>query len=196
MPSPHSAGLIQVSIHPFQLLASLPLQLFAAVSSNPPPIAVHRFLFPFLIRPTLPPAFRFRSISPDSALPDLQNHLPAVITLVSHQLFWTGRRQNLQTGRFAHHCAHRLQVFDSLRQRFLHAVGIADIGALHRHRHHRPRFHIDGVFCFIGQVRTTVLHLGNARVGIVRIHPFFVGPLLSSLAVQSPHLGARRGLNS
>src|SRR5579871_3913240 len=49
---------------------------------------------------------------------------------------------------------------------------------------HRPGLHIHRVLGLVSQMRATILHLGDARVRIVRMRPVFIGSLLGPLAIQ------------
>jgi hypothetical protein len=53
-------------------------------------------------------------------------------------------------------------------------VGRVDVG-----RHHGTGVEIDGVFRLVGQMRASVLHPGDLRVGIGPAHPVLVGELLA-----------------
>ena len=61
---------------------------------------------------------------------------------------------------------------------------VAQMRFLQRHRLYRSGFHIHGVFGLMGQVCASMLHLGDARVTVMRIHPILVRPLLFSLAIH------------
>jgi hypothetical protein len=71
-----------------------------------------------------------------------------------------------------------------LRQRLLDRRRIAQIGFLQRHRHHCPGVHVHRVLGLMGQVRAPVLHLGDARVRIMWVHPLVIRPLLFSLPIH------------
>jgi hypothetical protein len=51
-----------------------------------------------------------------------------------------------------------------LRQSFLHCGGVAQMRFLQRHCHYRAGLHVHGVFGLVRQVRTSILHLGDAGV--------------------------------
>jgi len=71
---------------------------------------------------------------------------------------------------------------------------VALIGLMHSGCDDRAGIKIDGVLGLVRQVRATVLHLGDTRLGIDRRGPIFVGKLLALAGTIHTNqiLGARR----
>src|SRR5208283_4694778 len=69
-------------------------------------------------------------------------------------------------------------------QRLVQRRGVAQVGRLQRHRHHRTRIQIDRVLGLVRQVRPPVLHLRNPRIPVRRALPLLIRHPLLPLAVQ------------
>src|SRR5690349_21582839 len=186
----HAAGRIQVGIHSLQFLATLSLQLAAALASHSPPVPVYRPLLGLSPGPALPPTLWLGNVGVHPRLFDFTHHIAAVVSLVGHHFDWSLWLDHLGTRGIVHRFRYDGEVLGRLRQRLVHRVRVTRVGWLHRDRHHRSGFHIHRVLGLVGQVRPPVLHLRYARIRIVRVHPFFVRPLLAALAIQSLQLSA------
>ena len=73
---------------------------------------------------------------------------------------------------------------------------IAVVGVLHGDPDDRAGLQIDHMLGFVGQVGPPVLHLGDLRVGIVRIRPIVVRALLLPLPIEPRQIRARRRLDA
>src|SRR5437763_13147967 len=80
----HAAGIELMREVAFDLLTPLPLHPLASLSSDAPPVPIHRFLFGLLAFPVAPSPIRFRDVSPHSQFAQSNRHLVAVISLVRH----------------------------------------------------------------------------------------------------------------
>src|SRR5215470_291173 len=80
----HAARIELMREIPFDLLTPLPLHPLAAISPDPPPVPIHRFLFGPLAFPVAPPPIRFRDVRPHSQFAQSNDNLIAVISLVRH----------------------------------------------------------------------------------------------------------------
>src|SRR5258708_7271691 len=63
--------------------------------------------------------------------------------------------------------------------------GVAVVAPLPSPRHYRSRLHIHRMLGLVGQMSSPILHLGDASIAVVRIHPLLVTPFLLPLAVHS-----------
>src|SRR5438309_808585 len=69
------------------------------------------------------------------------------------------------------------------------------VGRLQRDRHHRSAAEVHRLLHLVRQVRAPIFHLGDARVGIVRVLPLLIRPLARTLPVQPRQLLPRRRRN-
>src|SRR5437870_10620350 len=76
--------------------------------------------------------------------------------------------------------------------RLPHARRIAPVGRLQRDRHHRSAAEVHRLLHLVRQVRAPILHLGDARVRIVRVLPLLIRPFVRPLAIQPRQLFPRR----
>src|SRR3989442_62670 len=70
-----------------------------------------------------------------------------------------------------------------LRMFFYVRWGAPWVVSLQGDRQYRSGLQINSMFGFVRQMRPPILHLGNARVRIMRIHPLLVAGLLLPLAI-------------
>ena len=73
-------------------------------------------------------------------------------------------------------------------------VVVSPLSAPQRHRENRSGLEVDGMLGFVGQVRPTIFHLRDLRIGIVRVGPLFVGRLLLALPIK-PRQSSRVGVS-
>ena len=73
---------------------------------------------------------------------------------------------------------HRFELCRRFRERLLHRGRVALVGALHRDADNRAGLQIDRMLGLVGQMRAPVLHLGDLGIGIARMRPLVVRPLL------------------
>ena len=64
----HAPGLVEMRVGPFHPFAALPQQALSTITSNPPPVGIHRFLGCRLALPLAPTAIRLRHIAPDAEI--------------------------------------------------------------------------------------------------------------------------------
>jgi hypothetical protein len=62
--------------------------------------------------------------------------------------------------------------------------GVAQVGFMQRHRHHRTRIQIDRVLGLVSQVRAPVLHLRNPSIPVRRALPLLIRHAFLALAVD------------
>jgi len=74
---------------------------------------------------------------------------------------------------------HGLDLFGGLNQRLDACGGISLIRPLHGHRHDRASVQVDGMLGFVRQMRPSVFHLGDLRVGIEGMRPIVIGSIVS-----------------
>src|SRR5947209_2226798 len=87
MHTSHSACFVHVCHTAFRQLTSLPLQLLAAHSPNPPPVGVHLLLFIRLSSPLPRPSLRLGNVAAAVAVVQILQYGSAVVTLVRHGFF-------------------------------------------------------------------------------------------------------------
>ena len=179
MHPPHPPGFVEMRVGTFQQLASLPQQSLPTMPSNPSPVGIHRFLGGRLAFPLAPTAIRLRHIAPDAEIRTPNHRLIAVIPLVAHDLGDPRR------------AVHRGELIRRFDQRLDHRRGVAGVGVLHGHPHDGARLQIHRVLGGVRQMRAAVLHLRDLRIGIVRVGPVLVRPLLLPLPVEPGQLGPR-----
>src|SRR4051794_13967828 len=83
----HSAGIELMPEVAFDLLPSLALHSFAALSADAPPIAIDRFLFRRLALPVAHSAIRFRNVSPHLQCAQPDEDFVAMVPLVRNHFF-------------------------------------------------------------------------------------------------------------
>src|SRR3989449_638121 len=134
---------------------------------------------------------RRRAVAAHLPLRQLRQHFVAVVSLVQHHFLRPFRIHSLA----------RLLARDrgDLLARFTHrlpdARRIAPVGRLQRDRHHRSAAEVHRLLHLVRQVRAPIFHLGDARVGIVRVLPLLIRPLARTLPVQPRQLLPRRRRN-
>ncbi len=79
---------------------------------------------------------------------------------------------------------HRLDLLGGRDQRLDARRRVAVVGILHRHADDRAGLQVDRMLGLVGQMRAAVLHLGDLRVGIVRMRPVVVRALLLPLPID------------
>ena len=72
-----------------------------------------------------------------------------------------------------------------------HRRGVAGVGVLHGHPHDGARLQIHRVLGGVRQMRAAVLHLRDLRIGIVRMRPVLVRPLLLPFPIEPRQLDPR-----
>jgi hypothetical protein len=70
------------------------------------------------------------------------------------------------------------------------------VGALHRDADTRAGLQIDRMLGLVGQMRAPVLHPGDFGIGIARMRPLVVRPLLLALPIEPRQVGPRRRANA
>ena len=93
MGAAHPAGLVEMRVWPFQVLAAPPQQTFPAAPANAAAIGVDGVAFGALIDPVLWPAIGFADVRPHPERLQLHHLLLAVIALVGHEFL--GRRDRI-----------------------------------------------------------------------------------------------------
>lgn len=87
---------------------------------------------------------------------------------------------------------HRFQMLRRRDQRGLHRRRVAVVCILHRHGHDRAGVQVDRVLRFVREMRPPILHLGDLRVGIMRMRPVVIGALLLASPIDPREVGTRR----
>src|SRR6266851_4031602 len=178
MSPPHSPRFVTMREAPLDQFAPLAKQALAIVSRYPLPVAVDGLLCILLSNPVpFAGLLLFGNGSSDSSFLRRHQRRAAVITLIGNYFFdtlqvdaWLRRRRF--PGNQVRHILARLP------QRYGDRRRVSQIGRLQRHRQHRSRFQIDGMFRLVRQMCPAVLHLGNARVRILRMDPLVIRAFL------------------
>src|SRR5206468_5894746 len=176
----------------FRQLTSLPLQSLAARSPNPP-VGVHLLLligFPFPLPRT---SLRLGNVAAAVGLVQILQHGSAVVTLVRYG-FFDAAQVDLRLFRWSRHgfVLHQLRDrFARFCQSLVNGRRVSWIGPLQRHRQQSAAGQVHCVFCLMCQVGAAILHLGDPGIGIIRVFPFLIGPLL--LRLRSNRAPCSRG---
>jgi len=173
----HSPRFIKMREGPFEQFPALSQQTLATRAANPPPISIHGMARLGLILPLAAPAIRLRDVAAQAHGFKSHQHLITVIPFVPDELF-----------RPIAILYDRLDLLGGLDQRLNTGGAISLSGVLQRHGHHRSGVQIDCVLGLVRQVRSSIFHLGNLGVRVVRMAPVVVGALVLSLAVKARQL--------
>ena len=168
----------------FQTLASEQQQTSSARATNAPAIPMH-LVAGFGVLPPLPSSpIGFRDIAADAYGLEVDERLICCDTPCRPPL--GGRRHRAAPSRSVRplQSAFRCSSWCLLRQR--PACHADDRPGLERRSHAR----------LCGQVRPRILQLGDLRVGIMRVGPIVVRPLLLPLAIDTCQVGTRRRLDA
>ena len=133
-----------------------------------------------LAAPVPPPPIGLREVGANAGRREVHQDLIAVIPLVPDQL--------------AHRVGdrlHRLDLLGGRDDRRGQRLRVAVIRRLHRDADHRTGVQVNRMFGFLGQMGAPVLHLRYFRVGIVRMRPVVVRPLLLPRPIDPCQVRAR-----
>ena len=159
---------------------------------NAPPICIDRLLFPFLLAPPLPSTIRLRAVRPHAPLSQFTHHRAAVVALVGDHLARPLRVDLLYEFAVVGIRDYSGDALACFSYRLLNRRGISFIGPVQRDGDNGAGLHVHRMLGFVSQMRAAILHLGDARIGIVRMPPIIIRSLLRALAVQLRQLLARR----
>jgi hypothetical protein len=126
-------------------------------------IAVDRVARGRVLLPVPWSPIRFGDVAADAHRLEIDERLIAVIALVADDFF-----DALAVG------PHGLDLLGGFNQRFATGRRIAVVGVLHGQADDRSGLEIDRMLGLVRQMRPAVLHLGDLRVGIVRMRPIVV----------------------
>ena len=91
---------------------------------------------------------------------------------------------------------HRFEILSRGGDRVGDRGRIALIGTLDGDTHNGARLHVNRVLGLMREMRAPVLHLGDARVGVVRMPPVRIAALLLARPIQAGQVRARRRLDT
>ena len=185
----HAAGVVQMRVRPFEVLAPSPQQGHAPCPADASAIRIDRVAGHGLLRPVASAAIWFRDVAPQVEGRQIREHLITVVPLVRHDLV---DHHRVVVG----HRGHGFEVLRRGRERVGDRRRIALIGPLHGDAHNGPRLQIDRVFGLVREVRATVLHLRDARVRVVWMPPVCIAAFLRARPIQPRQVGARRRLDA
>ena len=185
----HAAGVVQMRVRPFEVLAPSPQQGHAPCTADASAIRIDRIAGHGVLRPVASAAIRFRDVAPQVEGRQIREHLITVVPLVRDDLVNHPRV-------VVSHRGHSLQVLSRSRERLRDRRGVTLIGPLDGHAHDGAGLHVDRVLGFVREVRAAVLHLRDARVGVVRMLPVRVAALLRARPIQPRQIRPRRRLDA
>ena len=177
----HTPGVIEMRERAFDPLAALAHQVPAASSPNPATIAIHQ---------RLASGASDQSRRPRSGSATYER-MPTALKSTIVCLLWYPLSANnlLQRLRLRDGGLCVCDLVRCGRRRFHDGRRVAGVGALQRDGDHGAGLQVDRMLGFVGQVRATIFHLGDLRVGVVGIRPVlfevFLFRLRSSRAKSS-----------
>src|SRR5437879_2138791 len=154
------------------------------LATNPAPVFVHRLPRFWFVLPMTLPTIRFGDIGSNDGLAERLQGVIAVVSLVGDRL-----DRSLRVHPFAHlfiisGAGDLGDMLTRLGKGFQDRCRVARVARGDRHCHHRACFQIHRMLGLVGQVRASVLQLGNARLRVVRIDPILIRSLVGSLTIE------------
>ena len=185
MRPPHAPGLVAMGVGSFEAVAALALQGSAPCASDASAIGVHRVSRRGLARPAPSAAMGFGNVRAQVQRRQIHQDLVAVVPLVGDDFL--GHAGVLVCRR-----GHSFEVLGGRRHRVRDGRGIPLVGALDRHPDDGAGLQVDRMLGLVREVRAAVLHLRDARVGVVRMPPVGVAALLRAGPIQPRQIRPRR----
>ena len=180
---------VQMRVRPFEDLAPSPQQGHVPCTADASAIRIDRIAGHGVLRPVASAAIRFRDVAPQVEGRQIREHLITVVPLVRDDLVNHPRV-------VVSHRGHCLQVLSCGRERLRDRRGVILVGPLDGHAHDGAGLHVDRVLGCVREVRAAVLHLRDARVGVVRMMPVRVAALLRARPIQPRQIRPRRRLDA